>query len=157
MALIPRHFFQFCLDHLDRGSLSHGIHSKASVYAPRVTTDFFPACFSVFLSIADHAVVLNSFRQTRFMLQWLQADFTVHLRYIAEVESCKCRAINGSSPVARQAHNLKVVSSNLAPATNLRPSISSMKPGVFWWLSLLIHTHSDLTKNRPVLFCATFF
>jgi hypothetical protein len=124
MALIPRHFFQFCLDHLDRGALSIGIHSKVSVYAPcdvpRVTTDFFPACFSVFLSIADHAVVLNSFRQTRFMLQWLQADFTVHLRYIAEVESCKCRAINGSSPVARQAHNLKVGGGSIAMTSSLR-------------------------------------
>ncbi len=29
-----------------------------------------------------------------------------------------------SSPVARQAHNLKVVSSNLAPATNKKPVIS---------------------------------
>ncbi len=30
-----------------------------------------------------------------------------------------------SSPVARQAHNLKVVSSNLAPATKLKPAIST--------------------------------
>ena len=85
-----------------------------------VTTDFFPACFSVFLSNADHAVVLNSFRQTRFMLQWLQADFTVHLPCIAEVESCKCRAINGSSPVARQAHNLKVGGGSIAMTSSLR-------------------------------------
>ena len=30
-----------------------------------------------------------------------------------------------------QAHNLKVVSSNLAPATNFKPSISTMISGVF--------------------------
>jgi hypothetical protein len=29
-----------------------------------------------------------------------------------------------SSPVARQAHNLKVVSSNLAPATKIKPAVS---------------------------------
>mgnify|MGYP001353579303 CR=1 FL=1 len=53
MALIPGHFFQFCLDHLDQGSLSLGIHSKAPVYAPcdvpRVTADFFPCLFFCFL------------------------------------------------------------------------------------------------------------
>jgi hypothetical protein len=30
-----------------------------------------------------------------------------------------------SSPVARQAHNLKVVSSNLAPATKNKPSLGA--------------------------------
>ena len=37
---------------------------------------FPPACFSVSSSIADHAVVLNSLRQNRFMFQWLQAGIT---------------------------------------------------------------------------------
>ena len=37
-----------------------------------------------------------------------------------------------SSPVARQAHNLKVVSSNLAPATKLKPSKSHVDFEVFF-------------------------
>ena len=41
-----------------------------------------------------------------------------------------------SSPVARQAHNLKVVGSNPAPATNLKPSEFPMISGVFWWSSI---------------------
>jgi hypothetical protein len=39
-------------------------------------------------------------------------------------ESLSLRNAGWSSPVARQAHNLKVVSSNLAPATTLKPSVN---------------------------------
>jgi hypothetical protein len=35
-----------------------------------------------------------------------------------------------SSPVARQAHNLKVVGSNPTPATNLQPNLQPMAPFV---------------------------
>jgi len=40
-----------------------------------------------------------------------------------------------SSPVARQAHNLKVVSSNLAPATKFKPR----KPQIFRGFCLSLH------------------
>ena len=32
-----------------------------------------------------------------------------------------------------------------------------MISGVFCCQSVLAHTHPDLTKNRPVLFCARFY
>ena|GEM_PF-6686494 len=37
-----------------------------------------------------------------------------------------------SSPVARQAHNLKVVSSNLAPATNIFPRSLKKFKGLYF-------------------------
>ena len=40
----------------------------------------------------------------------------------ADGVSLKLLVESGSSPVTRQAHNLKVVGSNPAPATNLKPS-----------------------------------
>ena len=46
------------------------------------------------------------------------AQSTATPRLAFMMMSCPCDA-GWSSPVARQAHNLKVVSSNLAPATNI--------------------------------------
>jgi hypothetical protein len=39
-----------------------------------------------------------------------------------------------SSPVARQAHNLKVVSSNLAPATNISQLNQVFIDFTLWWI-----------------------
>ena len=66
----------------------------------------------------------------------LRRNLRYKSRYIAE-ENVGFPLIAGwSSPVARQAHNLKVVGSNPAPATNLNPSEFPMISGVFWWSSI---------------------
>ncbi len=44
--------------------------------------------------------------------------FFVFARYLSAYRQRVSLGAGWSSPVARQAHNLKVVSSNLAPATN---------------------------------------
>jgi hypothetical protein len=51
------------------------------------------------------------------------ANTTATHRFALVMQITTCDA-GWSSPVARQAHNLKVVSSNLAPATNKKPDIS---------------------------------
>ena len=63
----------------------------------------------------------------------LRRNLRYKSRYIAEVNVPRLLIAGWSSPVARQAHNLKVVGSNPAPATNLKPSEFPMMSGVFWW------------------------
>ena len=48
-----------------------------------------------------------------------------------------------SSPVARQAHNLKVVSSNLAPATNLKKARPGDGPFLCLWAVLDLKCFRD--------------
>ena len=51
----------------------------------------------------------------------LRRNLRYKSRYIAEENVGFLLIAGWSSPVARQAHNLKVVGSNPAPATNLKP------------------------------------
>ena len=51
----------------------------------------------------------------------LRRNLRYKSRYIAEENVGFLLIAGWSSPVARQAHNLKVVGSNPAPATNVKP------------------------------------
>ena len=57
--------------------------------------------------------------------------FFVFARYLSAYRQRVSLGAGWSSPVARQAHNLKVVSSNLAPATNPIPKTPALAAGVF--------------------------
>ena len=52
-----------------------------------------------------------------------------------------------SSPVARQAHNLKVVSSNLAPATKLTRQVNGLS-GFFVSDSIVVRTVSTVSQQN---------
>ena len=58
-----------------------------------------------------------------------------------------------SSPVARQAHNLKVVGSNSAPATNFRASNPRLRPVFvgFFGLVLCCVTFAETSRTRLLL------
>ena len=54
-----------------------------------------------------------------------------------------------SSPVARQAHNLKVVSSNLAPATKFQYAVS-LRVRRFLFLEQPVRAANDSQDRLPV-------
>ena len=54
-----------------------------------------------------------------------------------------------SSPVARQAHNLKVAGSNPAPATNLESPCSVIGPGLLCVWVKLGHPLNDSPASSP--------
>ena len=74
----------------------------------------------------------------------LRRNLRYKSRYIAEENVGFLLIAGWSSPVARQAHNLKVVGSNPAPATNLKPSEFPMISGFFGGLlSLFLSVNTD--------------
>src|ERR1700761_8061720 len=61
--------------------------------------------------------------------------------------SCRTLIAGWSSPVARQAHNLKAVGSNPTPATNFFRRLAAMQLGDFYVCSLLcLHPAKHLRK-----------
>jgi hypothetical protein len=64
-----------------------------------------------------------------------------------------------SSPVARQAHNLKVVGSNPTPATKLNNGLVAFRPKPFFivsgWCPFLIQESKPLNVGHPLPFICT--
>ena len=76
--------------------------------------------------------------------------FTVHFRRTCRINLHDRRVDAGwSSPVARQAHNLKVVSSNLAPATKFQYAVS-LRVRRFLFLEQPVRAANDSQDRLPV-------